>query len=153
MVGEGNRGQAARIMTQLELFSLMKKMGIAPEEATGETAGQETVVLPVRLCQDESGFLAALQQEGAANFLPVYGSEGTFGFWSFSMRIQFVFLIRKIPKRIQFFCGNFLNVRISPNILMIPRPLLCCPRTARDFLPWRGDGYPAGGLFAESCFL
>ena len=109
VVGEGNRGQAARIMTQLELFSLMKKMGIAPEEATGETAGQETVVLPVRLCQDESGFLAALQQEGAAYFLPVYGSEGDVWFLVFQYENTICIFDQKNSKEDSIFLREFFE--------------------------------------------
>lgn len=75
--GEGDRGEAARIMTRLELFTLMEKLGISPDEGRQV---QELPSLPVVVCEDTPGLLAVLEREGAAYFLPLYGEQGELAF-------------------------------------------------------------------------
>ncbi len=73
----GDKSKAAAMMVRLELFSLLKKLGLEETEPmeNPQPAGQADP-LPVRCCEDAKGLLAALSQEGCAYFLTEYG-EGT----------------------------------------------------------------------------
>lgn len=83
-----DRQKTAALMTKLELFKLMEKMGL-----TANTLPEETGVITksvVEWCADSASLLAELKRDGAAYFVCEYAKDGTITAMAFCMEERLV---------------------------------------------------------------
>lgn len=90
-VGPVERQKAAALMTKLELFKLMEKMGLTPGEQAVEMDGGTPVArVPAVWCDDLAALLLALQKQGEAYFLCDFGADGAIEGMLFAMEDRVV---------------------------------------------------------------
>ena len=139
---EGDRPAAARLMAKLELFSLLKKLELE-EAVPAQAQTDESAELPVpeiREYEDGASLLPLLEEQERADFLPLYGQDGS---------IQFVLLnykntIYKIHADTAFLRALCKNPRIRKNT-HDSKPLFAAleklPSTALEMgIPYEGAG-------------
>ncbi len=86
-----DRQKTAELMTQLELFKLMEKMGLSASEQAPEEAGTITTNV-IEWCSDSTALLAELKTAGEAYFVSEYAKDGSVSAMAFCQREKIAFL-------------------------------------------------------------
>ncbi len=77
----GDPAAAAALMTRLELFKLMERLGISAASAPAEPGAPGAEALPVKVYPDGAAILAQCEDAGRAVFLPVFAGDALEALW------------------------------------------------------------------------